>query len=156
MADGRPVRWSETLTKQFLARELRAGHTPAQIAGTVGCSESTVRDQLVAHGLLEVAPAPKSLARDYARRGSITAVAARHGVSFTTARRWLLAANVELQEAHRPQTAPVDIDTAARRYQQGESLAAIAADFGVGVNTLKRRLEAHGVTMRPRGRRSTN
>ena len=34
----------------------------------------------------------------------------------------------------------------------GESLATIAGDAGIGVNTLKRRLEAHGTVMRRRGR----
>ena len=145
-------RWARTLTKPFLRDEAKAGRTPKETAAAVGCSENTVRDQLARHGLLDIDGAPKSLVRDYAKHGSITAVADIHGVSFSTARRWLLAAGVELNDAHRPPSAELDVERAAGRYETGESLAAIAADAGIGVNTLKRRLEAHGTVMRPRGR----
>ena len=146
-------RWAGTLTKRFLSAELKAGRTPKETASQVGCSENTVRDHLVRHGLLDVSGAPKSLARDYERLGSITAVADLHGASFGTARRWLLGAGVSLNEAHRPASAQLDVRKAACCYEGGQSLAEIAADFGVGVNTLKRRLEAHGVRMRSRGPR---
>lgn len=145
-------RWAAKLTKSFLRAEAKAGRTPKETAATVGCSENTVRDQLARHGLLDVEGAPNSLVRDYAKHGSITAVAGLHGVSFSTARRWLLAAGVHLNDAHRPTNAGLDVGRAAVRYETGESLAAIAAESGIGVNTLKRRLEAHGTVMRPRGR----
>ena len=148
-------RWATILTKGFLSAELKAGRTPKETATQVGCSENTVRDHLARHGLLDVSGAPKSLARDYERLGSITAVADLHGASFATARRWLLGAGVPLNEAHRPASAELDVRKAARRYEGGQSLAEIATDLGVGVNTLKRRLESHGVTMRPRGPRSS-
>ena len=145
-------RWAVTLTKSFLRAEAKAGRTPKETAAAVGCSENTVRDQLARHGLLDVEGTPKSLVRDYAKHGSITAVANTHDVSFSTARRWLLAAGVEINDAHRPTNAGLDVGRAAARYETGESLAAIAAEAGIGVNTLKRRLEAHGTVMRPRGR----
>jgi len=144
-------RWATTLTKRFLSAELKAGRTPKETAAEVGCSENTVRDHLVRHGLLDVSGAPRSLADDYERLGSITAVANLHGASFATARRWLLSAGVPLNDAHRPASAELDVRKAALRYKSGQSLAEIATDLGVGVNTLKRRLEAHGITMRPRG-----
>ena len=148
-------RWAATLTKPFLRAEAKAGRTPKETAAAVGCSENTVRDQLARHGLLDIEGAPKSLVRDYAKHGSITAVAGVRGVSFSTARRWLLAAGVELNDAHRPTSAGIDVERAAVRYEGGESLATIAGDAGIGVNTLKRRLEAHGTVMRPRGRPAT-
>jgi len=144
-------RWASTLTKGFLSSELKAGRTPKATAAQVGCSENTVRDHLVRHGLLDVPGAPRSLTGDYERLGSITAVANLHGASFATARRWLLGAGVPLNDAHRPASAELDVRKAALRYESGQSLAEIATDLGVGVNTLKRRLEAHGITMRPRG-----
>ena len=104
-----PDRWERTLTKPFLRAEAKAGRTPKDIATAVGCSENTVRDQLARHGLLDIDGAPKSLVRDYAKHGSITAVADVHGVSFSTARRWLLAAGVELNDAHRPTNAGLDV-----------------------------------------------
>ena len=146
-------RWAATLTKSFLRAEAKAGRTPKETAASVGCSENTVRDQLARHGLLDIGGAPKSLVRDYTKHGSITAVAGLHGVSFSTARRWLLAAGVEINEAHRPTNTGLDVGRAAARYDGGESLATIADDAGIGVNTLKRRLEANGVAIRPRGPR---
>lgn len=145
-------RWAARLTKSFLRAEAKAGRTPKETAAAVGCSENTVRDQLARHGLLDVDGAPTSLVRDYTKHGSITAVADTHGVSFSTARRWLLAAGVEINEAHRPTQTGLDVSRAAARYESGESLATIAAEAGIGVNTLKRRLEARGTVMRPRGR----
>ena len=148
-------RWAAKLTKSFLRAEARAGRTPKETAAAVGCSENTVRDQLARHGLLDIDGAPKSLVRDYAKHGSISAVANIHDVSFSTARRWLLAAGVEINEAHRPTNTGLDVLRAAARYESGESLATIAAEAGIGVNTLKRRLEANGTVMRPRGRPAT-
>ena len=109
-------RWATTLTKRFLSAELTAGRTPKETASQVGCAENTVRDHLVRHELLDVSGAPRSLARDYERLGSITAVADLHGASFATARRWLLGAGVPLNEPHRPASAQLDVRKAARRY----------------------------------------
>jgi transposase-like protein len=147
------AKWTKVLTKRFLAARLKAGRTAREIADEVGCSENTLRDHLVRHGLLAVSGVPKSVIADYTRLQSVTAVADEHSVAFATARRWLLASGVTLNEAHRPESAVFDIAKAARRYERGESLASIAADLDVAVNTLKRRLEVHGVTMRPRGPR---
>jgi predicted transcriptional regulator len=145
-------RWTRILTKQLLKTELKAGRTPKDVAASVGCSENTVRDHLARHGLLDVDGAPKSLVRDYTKYGSITALADLHGVSFSTARRWLLAAGIEINKAHRPTHTGLDVSRAAARYESGESLATIAGEADIGINTLKRRLESHGTVMRPRGR----
>lgn len=147
-----PQPWAQTLTKRFLSAEFKAGRTPKETAESVGCSENTVRDHLVRHGLLDLTGVPTTVVRDYERLRSITAVADLHHVSFATARRWLLGLGTPLNEAHRPQSADVDVRKASRRYERGESLADIASDLGVGVNTLKRRLTAAGVSMRTRGR----
>ena len=147
-----PGRWTGTLTRRFLSGELKAGRTPKETAASVGCSENTVRDHLARHGLLDISRMPKTVARDYGRLKSITAMAELHHVSFATARRWLLGFGIPLNEAHRPKSANVDVRKATSRYERGESLADIASDLGVGVNTLKRRLEAAGVTLRARGR----
>lgn len=55
------------------SRRSKAARSPKETAASMGCSENTVRDQLARHGLLDIGGAPKSLARDYARAGSITA-----------------------------------------------------------------------------------
>lgn len=152
---GEPLdRWDLVLTKRRLVAALKSGRTPREIADEAGCSENTVRDQMARCGLLATKGAPSGIDEDYSKLGSITAVAELHGVSFATARRWLLSTGVKLHEAHRPQDRELDLEKAARRYASGETLAAIAAEADVSINTLKRRLQGHGVTMRPRGRRS--
>ena len=146
--------WAKVLTKRFLAAQLKSGRTPREIAGEVGCSENTLRDHLVRHGLLAMSGVPKSVVADYTRLQSVTAVAELHDVSPTTARRWLYASGVAINEVGRPESATFDLVAASARYESGESLADLAASVGVGVNTMKRKLEARGVRMRPRGPRA--
>ena len=149
------ARWATTLTRKYLRASLASGRTPGDIALEAGCSENTVRDQLARYGLLDIGPIPPALSADYGELGSIELVAKRHDVSFSTARRWLLASGVQLSDAHRPARTGIDIDDAAKRYASGKSLADLAGEFAVGTNTMKRRLEAHGVVLRPRGPRPT-
>ena len=146
--------WAKVLTKRFLAAQLKSGRTPREIAGEVGCSENTLRDHLVRHGLLAMSGVPKSVVTDYEQLQSVTAVAELHDVSPTTARRWLHAAGVAINAVGRPESATFDLVAASARYESGESLADLAASVGVGVNTMKRKLEAQGVRMRPRGPRA--
>jgi transposase-like protein len=147
-------KWAKVLTKRLLAAQLRSGRTPREIAVEIGCSENTLRDHLVRHGLLAVSSVPKSVVADHARLQSVTAVAALYDVSPTTARRWLYASGVAINAVGRPESATFDLVAASARYESGESLADLAASVGVGVNTMKRKLEAHGVRMRPRGPRA--
>lgn len=147
-------KWAKVLTKRFLAAQLKSGRTPRGIADEVGCSENTLRDHLVRHGLLAMSDVPKSVVADYTRLQSVMAVAEVHDVSPTTARRWLHASCVAINAVGRPESATFDLIAASARYESGESLADLAADLGVGVNTMKRKLEAHGVRMRPRGPRA--
>jgi transposase-like protein len=144
----------KVFTKRFLAAQLKSGRTPREIAGEVGCSENTLRDHLVRHGLLAMSGVPTSVVADYTRLQSVTAVAELHKVSPTTARRWLHASGAAINAVGRPESATFDVVAASARYESGESLADLAASVGVGVNTMKRKLEAHGVRMRPRGPRA--
>ena len=87
LSPGSNDRWSKTLTKRFLKAELKAGRSPRDIADQTGCSLNTVRDYLVLHNIVQVTGLPSTLVSDYENVGSITAVADRHDVSFSTARR---------------------------------------------------------------------
>ena len=145
--------WSTSINRAFLATELARSRSVADIAREVGCSQNTLRDQLVRHGLLSTKGIPPTFAADFELLGTIGGVAGLHKVSVSTARRWLLGLGIEMKEAHRPESVVFDVAAAAKRYEDGASLAAIAADLSVAVNTLKRRLEAHGVAMRSRGPR---
>lgn len=52
-------------------------------------------------------------------------------------------------------TKHIPIEKAAERYLAGESSGDIASEHGVTARTLRRKLIAHGVTMRPRGGRES-
>jgi len=98
------------------------------------------------------APTRRTLASSYRRLGSVPAVAQELGVAFETARRWLLAADVELQPKGRPSRSAgrLNPDLLAKRYKAGESIATIGAACGVSPATVRARLIAAGVELRPR------
>lgn len=97
-------------------------------------------------------PNNRSLASTYRRRGTVAAVADDLGVSFETARQWLLAAGVELRAPGRPCLDPgkVQVDEIIKRYRQGESFATIAASLNVSPNTIRNRLIEAGIPLRSR------
>lgn len=97
-------------------------------------------------------PTPRQLERMYRRLGSVPAVAAELGVAFETARRWLLAAEVDLKPKGRPSRAASKLDDAmvVRRYESGESIASIGGSMGVSPTTVRNRLRKAGVMLRPR------
>ena len=97
-------------------------------------------------------PANRMLAAAYRRRGSVAAVAGELGVAFETARQWLLAAGVELRHPGRPSpnAERARVDDLAERYRRGESVAAIAEAIDVSPNTVRNRLRAAGIQLRPR------
>jgi hypothetical protein len=97
-------------------------------------------------------PATRVLASSYRRLGSVPAVADELGVAFETARRWLIAADVELQPKGRPSKSASRLNPAvlATRYKAGESIATIGAACGVSPATVRARLIEAGVELRPR------
>ena len=88
----------------------------------------------------------------YRRLGSIPAVAAELGVPYETARRWLQAADVPVRAKGRPSPTAAHLETPAlvRRYERGESIAAIGSDLGVSPTTVRKRLLEASVHLRPR------
>jgi hypothetical protein len=88
----------------------------------------------------------------YRRLGSVPAVAAELGVAFETARRWLLAADVDLKPKGRPSRAASKLDdaTLVERYQDGASIASIGSAAGVSPTTVRNRLLKAGVHLRER------
>ena len=99
--------------------------------------------------------AEKPTSRTISHFHTAPAMEERFNFDAEPARRWLLASGVQLSDAHRPPRTGVNIDDAAKRYAAGASLADLADEFNVGINTMKRRLELHGVVMRSRGPRPT-
>ena len=103
-------------------------------------------------GTMADRPTPRQLKQMYRRLGSVPAVAAELGVAFETARRWLLAAEVDLKPKGRPSKAATRLDEAelVARYGRGESIATIGAALGVSPTTVRTRLRKAGATLRPR------
>lgn len=97
-------------------------------------------------------PAQPQLERIYRRLGSVPAVAAELGVAFETARRWLLAAEVDLKPKGRPSRAAskLDVSDLAARYERGDSVATIGHALSVSPTTVRKRLLLAGVRLRPR------
>jgi transposase len=97
-------------------------------------------------------PSPRQLKQMYRRLGSIPAVASELGVAFETARRWLMAAEVELKAKGRPSRAAAKLDdrVLVARYERGESIATIGAALGVSPTTVRTRLRKAGIQLRER------
>ncbi len=102
--------------------------------------------------LLAVAPPDPRLRELYDRTQSVPATARELGVAYETARRWLLAAGVELRAKGRPSKAAamLSITEITRRYAAGEGIAVIGHSFGVSPTTVRKRLIDAGVVLRPR------
>ena len=97
-------------------------------------------------------PTPSELTQAYRRLGSIPAVAAELGVAYETARRWLQGAGVDFKPKGRPSSRAANLDAAKLtvRYERGESIATIGEALGVSPATVRARLIAAGVQLRPR------
>ncbi len=125
----------------------------------IDCSQSLSRGRVFSSAALRLwkrlmtpRPAKTELARIYRQRGSVPAVAEELGVAFETARRWLLDADIELNRKGRPSSAANDLPIAEikRRYLKGESIAQLGDAFGVSPATIRSRLIAADVELRPR------
>jgi transposase-like protein len=154
MARRRPGFYRDVLNEDRLRSDLRAGKTVAMIAEEVGCAPQTVRIYLSRLGLVPTTPAGDTdLIELYERLGTVRAVAEELGVGFETARRRLVAAGADLHGVggFRP-TPKVEGEIATKllaAYQAGASLAELGERLGVGANTIRRRLLAAGVELRP-------
>lgn len=97
-------------------------------------------------------PPERDLRRVYDKLGSVPAVAAKYGVAYETARRWLQQAGVEFRGKGRPspRAAELNVKELIKRYESGESVATIGKALGVAQATVRARLIEAGVTLRPR------
>jgi hypothetical protein len=134
---------------------MRRGSSLRAVARDVGRDPHIVLIHPVRYGLVDVAD-DREIVGAYTETRSLRAVAAQLGIGVETARRRLVAAGLELPGRGRP--APMDdgnrrIGVLVRRYEAGETLAAIASDVGMAPNSVRRRLLEAGVVLRPRGPR---
>lgn len=138
-----PVADGDIRDRDWFAGRLADGATMTAIAAEAGVSRQTAHTWRGRHGLdspnTKTRPTPARLQRLYDRYGSSARVATELGVSTDTARRWLIAAGVELAAAGRP-AARLDLDDIRRRRAAGATLTELAADAGVSLETLRRHL----------------
>lgn len=97
-------------------------------------------------------PSARELEAMYEHLGGVTAVAREIGVSFETARRWLVDAGIELRSKGRPSVRAQELNTdeLKRRYLAGESIAQLGRANNVSPATVRSRLVRAGVKLRPR------
>lgn len=136
-------------------RVAEEGASCAELARGYGVGPDVVRRQLGARGVRAPLSAPRlrrvtaaEVAEAYARDGlTMDQIADQHGVS-----RWLIAARLdEAAITPRPRGNPIPLAEATAQYQDGASLAALAARYTVSPRTLSRQLTAAGVTVRRPG-----
>jgi transposase-like protein len=155
------------LTRRSLQAELRRLYeqqrlTPAEIGERLGVSGRTIRVWLQQAGVAlrpgwerrrrHLPPADTELQRCYHDEGLTTAqLAARYGVSATTARRWLHNAGVSRRAPGRGSRAPSG-EVLRRLYQdEGLSTTQIALHYGVCQSTAHGWLRAAEIPLRPAG-----
>jgi hypothetical protein len=138
-----PVADGDIRDRDWFAARLADGATVTGIAAEAGVSRQTAHTWQSRHGLdspnAKTRPTPARLQRLYDRYGSSARVATEIGVSTDTARRWLIAAGVELAPVGRP-AAHLDVDALRSRRAAGATLNELAAEAGVSVETLRRHL----------------
>lgn len=155
------------MTRSGLQAELRRLYeqqrlTTAETGERLGVSGRTVRTWLQQAGIAlrprrerrrcYLPPADTELRRCYLEEGlTVDQLAARYGVSATTAKRWLGNAGIPRRAPGRSRRAPSG-DELHRLYQdQGLSTTQIAQRHGVGQSTAHRWLRAAKIPLRPAG-----
>jgi len=156
------------VTRRVSAAELRRLYereqlVPAEIGERVGVSGRTVRAWLQQLGIplrpraerrrRHRPPTPAQLRRRYLTDGlSIGQLAARHGVSASTVRRWLKDAGIPRRLPGGQSRAPSRQELCRLYQAEGLSTTQIGERYGVSQATAHHWLRAAGVALRPQGR----
>jgi transposase len=136
--------------------------TPAEIGERLGVSGRTIRTWLQRAGIAlrpgwerrrrHLPPADTELRRCYLDEGlTIAQLAARYGVSATTAKRWLDKAGIPRRAAGRRSRAPGAAELRRLYQKEGLSTTQIAQRHGVGQSTAHGWLRAAEIPLRPAG-----
>lgn len=136
--------------------------TPAEIGERLGVSGRTIRTWLQQAGIAlrpgwerrrhHLPPADTELRRCYLDEGLTTAqLAARYGVSATTARRWLDKAGIPRRAASRSSRAPGAAELRRLYQEEGLSTTQIAQRYRVVQQTAHGWLRAAKIALRPAG-----
>jgi transposase len=156
---GLPPRVSQAELRRLYEQERL---TPAEIGVRVGRSGRTIRVWLQQAGIplgphrerprRHPPPATTDLRRCYYQEGLTAAeLAARYGVSASTARRWLRDAGIPRRAAGRRSRAPSGQQLRHLYQDQGLSTTQIAQRYGVRQQTAHAWLRAAAIPLRPAG-----
>jgi DNA invertase Pin-like site-specific DNA recombinase len=132
--------------REWCAARLAAGDTVAAIGTAAGVSRQTASAWLKRHGLQanhrpRKRPSVEQMAADYERTRSIRTLADEYKISPAVMRTWLFEAGIDpLGTPGRPR-ADVDVAHVRERRARGETWSTIAEELGVGVDTLRRRVD---------------
>lgn len=134
--------------REWVAQRLNEGGSVTAIADLAGVSRQTAHTWVRRHGLTpnprgRQRPSPAQLQADYEEAGSVSELASRYGIPRGTVQMWLRESGADTsagrQRTGRPAVA-IDTDAVSARRERGDTWHAIAADLGVSVQTLRRRL----------------
>lgn len=132
--------------RDWCAQRLGAGDTVAAIGAAAGVSRQTAsvwlkRHQLQANHRPRVRPSVEQMSADYDRTRSIRTLAGEYRISPAVMRTWLFEAGIDpLGTPGRPRI-EVDVGLVRERRGRGDTWSQIAADLGIGVDTLRRRVD---------------
>ncbi|MEO3857498.1 GntR family transcriptional regulator [Acrocarpospora sp. B8E8] len=149
------------MSVEQVAGPYQAGQGIRAIAASLGVSVGKVRTQLEAAGIqIRRGPRPKpvtaadeDLIRRYQNGESIRVIATSRRTDGKKVRAQLVAAGVRIRRRRDARRlAEVTDEELAGRYQAGQSLSVIAASLDVDPGTVRARLAAAGVEIRPPGR----
>ncbi|WP_308170254.1 GntR family transcriptional regulator, partial [Acrocarpospora catenulata] len=149
------------ISDEELVRRYQAGESYIAIAESVDTNPQRIRSRLVAAGV-EIRSAGRrrvpvvadpDVVRRYEAGESMRAIAGSLGVDKLTVRSRLVSAGVRIRRRSAAGTGlGVSAEEVVRRYEAGESMRAIAGSLGVDKLTVRCRLLAAGVEIRPPGR----
>jgi len=131
--------------RAWVAARLANGETVTAIARDAGVSRQTAHAWIARHRLsrtptVKARPSRLVLARLYREHRSVAKTAAMLEVSAETARRWLIDAGIDLAQPGRPSVTIDKVAELRRRRAAGATYQALAAEYGVPLETLRRRL----------------
>lgn len=121
--------------KQWLAAQLDARVPVRDIANAAGVSRQTVYAWIKRHRLARTRPTDDEVAAAYEQCRTTAELGAHFEVSAETARRWLIAAGIDRRRAR------LDVDEVRRKRSAGATIAQLADEYGVGNDTIRRRLD---------------
>jgi len=128
-------------SREWLVAKLDSSATISEIATAAGVSRQSVYKWIERHDLpigprQKLRPSPEELATLYNECRSTKGLGEQLGIAKETARRWLVDAGIE-----RGWDLDLDANEVRRKRRDGATIAELAAEYRVGIDTIRRRLD---------------